>query len=94
MAKKKETKNKKEININLSYDDELENACNPKKWSKHVCCKTSSGCGGAFYFLGFLGAAIYYISTATGFWVGVLGVLKALVWPAFLVFELLMFLGL
>ena len=51
------------------------------------------GCGGAFYGLGFLGAVIYYISTATGFWNGVLGVLKALVWPAFLVFELLKFLS-
>jgi len=51
------------------------------------------GCGGAVYGLGFIGAAIYYISTATGFWVGVLGILKALVWPAFLVFELLKFLG-
>jgi hypothetical protein len=51
------------------------------------------GCGGALYGLGFLGAAIYYISTASGFWMGVLGVLKALVWPAFLVFELLKFLG-
>ncbi len=55
--------------------------------------KCHSGCGGCGYFLGVLGAAIYYISTSTGFWMGVLGVLKALVWPAFLVFELLKFLG-
>ena len=55
--------------------------------------QSSSGDGGAFYGLGFIGAAIYYISTATGFWVGVLGVLKSLVWPAFLVYELLKFLG-
>ncbi len=48
-----------------------------------------SGGNGAIYGLGFLGAAIYYISTATGFWMGVLGFLKALVWPAFLVFGLL-----
>lgn len=41
----------------------------------------------AVYGLGFIGAVVFYISTATGFWVGVLGVLKALVWPAFLVFE-------
>lgn len=41
----------------------------------------------AVYGLGFIGAAIFYISTATGFWMGVLGVLKAMVWPAFLVFE-------
>ena len=53
----------------------------------------SSGCGGAFYGLGFLGSAIYYISTASGFWIGVLGILKSIVWPAFLVFELLKYLG-
>ena len=29
------------------------------------------------YALGFVGAAIYYISTATGFWIGVLGVLRS-----------------
>ncbi len=43
----------------------------------------------AVYGLGFIGAAIYFISTATGFWAGVLGFLKAIVWPAFLVYELL-----
>lgn len=48
---------------------------------------------GAVYGLGFIGAAIYFISHATGFWVGVLGFLKALVWPAFLVYELLKFVG-
>jgi hypothetical protein len=36
---------------------------------------------------------IYFISTAPSFWTGVLGFLKALVWPAFLVYELLKFLG-
>jgi len=45
--------------------------------------------GGGVYCLGFIGAVIYYIQTATGFWNGVLGVLKALVWPAFLVYKLL-----
>lgn len=45
------------------------------------------------HFLGFIGAAVYYISTATGFWGGVLGFLKAIVWPAFLVFEGLKYLG-
>ncbi|MEX2016966.1 MAG: hypothetical protein WD876_00650 [Candidatus Pacearchaeota archaeon] len=45
--------------------------------------------GGGVYGLGFIGAAIYYIQAATGFWDGVLGVLKALVWPAFLVHKLL-----
>lgn len=45
------------------------------------------------YILGVIGAATYYIPSAVGFWAGVVGVLKALVWPAFLVFELLKFLG-
>lgn len=43
----------------------------------------------AVYFLGMIGAAVYYISAATGFWTGVVGVLKAIVWPAFLVYEAL-----
>lgn len=37
----------------------------------------------AIYGLGFVGAGIYFISTATTFWMGVLGFLKAFVWPAF-----------
>jgi hypothetical protein len=49
--------------------------------------------GGAIYGMGFVGAVIYYISTATSFWVGVIGFLKAMVWPAFLVFEALKTLG-
>jgi hypothetical protein len=45
------------------------------------------GAGGAVYGLGLIGAAVYFIANATGFWMGVLGFLKALVWPAFLVYE-------
>ncbi len=48
---------------------------------------------GAVYGLGFIGAAIYFISTATGFWIGVLGFLKAIVWPVFLIYEAFKFLG-
>jgi len=48
---------------------------------------------GAIYCFGFLGAAVYYISHATGFWNIALAVLKAIVWPAFLVYEALKFLG-
>ncbi len=48
---------------------------------------------GAVYGLGLIGAAIYFIMQATGFWAGVLGILKAIVWPAFLVFEALKTLG-
>ncbi len=51
------------------------------------------GTAGMVYCLGFIGAAVYYIGHATGFWIGVLGFLKALVWPAFLVHGALKFLG-
>ncbi len=52
------------------------------------------GASSAVYGLGFVGAVIYFVSTATGFWMGVLGIIKAIVWPAFLVYELLAYLGL
>ncbi len=47
------------------------------------------GGGNAVYGLGIIGALIYYIQAADGFWMGVVGILKAFVWPAFLVYELL-----
>jgi hypothetical protein len=47
------------------------------------------GGGDAVYGIGLIGALVYYIQQADGFWVGVLGVLKALVWPAFLVYDVL-----
>jgi hypothetical protein len=71
---------KKQINVNVNAS-----GCNCKS-------RRMGGCGGG-YCVGAIGAAIYYISTATGFWMGVLGVLKALVWPAFVVFNLLKFLA-
>lgn len=48
--------------------------------------------GNAVYALGLVGAAIYYISHATTFLMGVVGLLKALVWPAFLVYYAFQFL--
>jgi hypothetical protein len=51
-----------------------------------------AGGGDAVYGLGLIGALVWYIGQADGFWSGVLGVLKALVWPAFVVYDLLRFL--
>ena len=48
----------------------------------------------AVYGLGFIGALVYFVKTATTFGAGVVGIFKAIVWPAFLVyraFELLNF---
>ena len=51
------------------------------------------GTGGCAYFLGFLGAAIYYITTAPSVWDAIIGFFKAIVWPAFLVYGVLLFIG-
>jgi hypothetical protein len=66
------------------------------KLPKVKCCSLNlqdSGCGGCSYFLGFLGAAIYYVSQATGVWGGIVGILKATIWPAFLIHAVLKFIG-
>lgn len=60
---------------------------------KVVQQNVSSG-GGAVYGLGLIGALVYFIQHASSFLDGVIGVLKALVWPAFLVYSLLDFLKL
>ncbi|MEI7689483.1 MAG: hypothetical protein WCI79_00775 [Candidatus Saccharibacteria bacterium] len=54
---------------------------------KHGRGHGAAGAGGGVYFMGMIGAAVYFISTAPDFWMGVLGFLKAIVWPALLVFE-------
>lgn len=58
------------------------------KNAQHVGTGTTS----AIYGLGMIGAAIYFISNAATFWLGVLGLLKAFVWPAILVYEAFKFL--
>jgi hypothetical protein len=55
--------------------------------------RAAEGGMSALYGLGFLGAAVYYIRAADSFWGGVGGFLKAIVWPAFLVYEALKALG-
>jgi hypothetical protein len=50
---------------------------------------TSHGGSGMVYFLAVIGAAVYYVQQSTTFWGGVLGLLKALVWPAMLIYKAL-----
>jgi len=45
------------------------------------------------YGLGLIGALVYYLQHATTLAAGVLGFLKAIVWPAMLVYKLLEFLN-
>lgn len=55
--------------------------------------KNHAGGSSAIYGLGFIGALVYFIQQATTFGEGVIGFLKAIVWPAFLVYEAFNFLG-
>ena len=52
------------------------------------------GAGGAVYGLGLIGAVVYYLQNSTTLTEGLLGILKALVWPAFVVYKTLEFLKL
>jgi len=66
----------------------LRSSINKSVVNKNMSKHTSS----AVYGLGFIGAAIFYIKHAATFSAGVLGILKALVWPAMLAYKLLEFL--
>lgn len=51
----------------------------------------AKGGAGGIWFLGFIGGLVYYLHTHSGtFWLVLLAIMKAVVWPAFLVYHLLM----
>ncbi len=50
------------------------------------------GVSSGVYFLAFIGSLVYFIQHATSFGDGVLGFLKACVWPAVLVYKVMEFL--
>lgn len=54
----------------------------------------SNGVWGFFFLLAYIGAAVFFVSHSDGrFWSVVLGLLQAIVWPAYLVYHLLESLG-
>lgn len=90
-------KSKAKIEVDWDKDFEKKFESKIEKWSKS-CGKSkasnviTAGSGG-LYCIGFIGAAVYYIQIAEGFGAGIIGLLKALIWPGFLVYELMKFLG-
>ena len=54
-------------------------------------CKgtVDNGILGGIYGMAFIGGVVFYIQHATSFWAGVLGILKAIVWPAVLMYKIL-----
>ena len=67
----------------MEKEEKCEKNWGKKKWHKHG----GGAFGGGFYFLAFLGTAVYYVQQADGFWMGVLGILKAIIWPAMLIYK-------
>jgi len=45
--------------------------------------------GKGSYVLGVFGAAVYFVQHSDNFWMGFLGIFKALVWPAMIVYKAL-----
>jgi len=63
---------------------------NPVK--KNMCKNMNKGAGGgAVYGLGLIGALFYFIQHAHTLQDGLIGVLKAIVWPALLIYQALGF---
>jgi len=52
----------------------------------------SGGISGGVYFLALIGAAVYFVQQAHSFGGGIVGILKAIVWPAALLYQVLTFL--
>lgn len=61
-----------------------------KKTAKQV---VGSPPAGPVYFFGLIGALVYYLQVANGFWSVILAFLKSLVWPAFITHDVLKFLA-
>lgn len=43
----------------------------------------------ALYGIGVIGAAVYFLQHATSFWMGAVGIVKAIFWPGFVVYRVL-----
>lgn len=82
--------------VEAQWDEETEKEVKNKvgKWMKECGKNNVNSGGGAVYGLGFIGALVYFLSTATNFWDGVWGVIQAILWPGFVVFEILKFFNL
>lgn len=66
-----------------------ENVIKEKQIIREKCKCNCHATGGGIYFLAFVGALVYYLQNASGLYAIVWGIIKAIVWPAILVYQLL-----
>jgi hypothetical protein len=72
---------------------ENEKKCCEKCEYKCGCKNKVSGClNGGIYWLGFVGALIYYLPQSTSFWSGIVNFFQAVFWPVIMVYKLFTFL--
>lgn len=67
--------------------DTPENCCGHEPI--HKCHPHAGGPSNAVYGLGVVGALFYFLSNATGFGAVLLGIGKAIIWPALLIYKML-----
>lgn len=79
--------------IGKAIGTKMEKGCcesEEKNWFSKSC-SSATGCGGAIYGLGFLGALFYFITTATTTLGIIIGIIKAIFWPGVIVYAALKF---
>ncbi len=81
--------NSKKDEPEIEYKPNFKGTENLKEWNKKKNMNSSHGTSGALYFVGFVGALVYWMQAAIGFGAVVTGILKALVWPAYIAYKLL-----
>ncbi len=72
-----------------------DNDVKSKRIYKNKKAAATGGASSGIWFMGFIGALIYYIQFHSGnLWLVILAIIKAIVWPGILVYHLLQSLGL
>jgi uncharacterized membrane protein len=64
-----------------------------KKYDFICNCGKAGASNGAIYGLSVIGVLFYFLGNATSFGMVMIGIGKAIFWPAFLMFKLLTYLG-
>lgn len=78
----------------MKEENKKTECCKKKDYKKCYCHGGGNGASsGAIYGLGVVGALFYFLGQATSFGMVMLGIGKAIFWPAILMFKLLTYLG-
>lgn len=75
--------------LDIEIKANLKDAEKWREWTKTKKVNSQHGTSGALYFVGFIGSVVYWMQAAVGFGAVITGILKSLVWPAYVVYKLL-----